>query len=230
MEGMRGVSAALVFFVHFNGLFGGRANYHFLRDALNVLGTLGVSGVDVFFVLSGYIIHGILMKGSVRYGQFLRRRIVRLYPVFLTVFLIYLVASIAYPAESRLPHSFPSLAVYLAINLMMLPGVFPMNPFITVAWSLSYELCFYLTQPVLIRVLQLGAWPRRPRLALLLVLSVAFPALSAGVFSASPLCHVRLRHPVARNRPLEDQMDRACRLGRARAVRGNAACVGAVGQ
>src|SRR6478609_8544526 len=43
----------------------------------------GVIGVDLFFVLSGFIITTVLWRGSTGYGSFVRRRLVRLYPALL---------------------------------------------------------------------------------------------------------------------------------------------------
>jgi peptidoglycan/LPS O-acetylase OafA/YrhL len=57
MEGMRGMSALLVFFVHFYTLFGSRAlGSRGVHSAFLFAGTLGHCGVDVFFALSGFII------------------------------------------------------------------------------------------------------------------------------------------------------------------------------
>ena len=50
----------------------------------------GFVGVDVFFVLSGYLITGLLLEeriatGTIRYGQFLARRLRRLLPAMLVM-------------------------------------------------------------------------------------------------------------------------------------------------
>jgi peptidoglycan/LPS O-acetylase OafA/YrhL len=58
----------------------------------------GFVGVDVFFVLSGYLITGLLVRervssGTIRYGQFLARRLRRLLPAMLAMLAIVLIAA-----------------------------------------------------------------------------------------------------------------------------------------
>ena len=172
MEGLRGMSAALVFFVHFYGLFGSYAPGS-LNQVFRFLSAFGHCGVDVFFALSGYIIYGMLLKKPVPYFRFVQRRIVRLYPAFTAVFLFYVCASVALPTYSKFHASGLSLVGYLLANFLMLPGILPIVPLITVAWSLSYELSFYLTLPLLIRWLRIPAWPRPARMAFFIALAAA---------------------------------------------------------
>jgi peptidoglycan/LPS O-acetylase OafA/YrhL len=53
-------------------------------------------------------------------------------------------------------------------NVLLLPGVFPISPIITVAWSLSFEIFFYLGIATLVTLLALRRWPRSLRVALIL--------------------------------------------------------------
>jgi exopolysaccharide production protein ExoZ len=173
MEGLRGMSAALVFFVHFNALFGAYAAGS-MSQVCQFLATLGHCGVDVFFALSGYIIYGMLLKQKpMPYFRFVQRRIARLYPTFTAVFLFYVFTSTALPAYSKFHDSRLSPAGYLLANFLMLPGILPIVPLITVAWSLSYELSFYLTIPLLMRWLRIPAWPRPARIAFFIALAAA---------------------------------------------------------
>src|SRR5690242_10271963 len=99
MEGLRGLAVLLVFFVHLHALFGGYANgVPGVFWASEFLGYVGNSGVDLFFLLSGYFIYGALIRRPIPYGQFMQRRVERLYPTFLTVFGVYLVLSAVFPA------------------------------------------------------------------------------------------------------------------------------------
>jgi peptidoglycan/LPS O-acetylase OafA/YrhL len=172
MEGLRGMSAGLVFFVHFYALFGSYAPSS-MNEVFQFLGSLGHCGVDVFFALSGYIVYGMLLKKPVPYFRFVQRRIVRLYPTFTAVFLFYVFASVELPAYSKLHVSQLSTAGYLLANFLMLPGILPIVPLITVAWSLSYEMSFYLTLPLLIRWLRIPAWQRAARIAFFITLAAA---------------------------------------------------------
>ncbi|HVW10995.1 MAG TPA: acyltransferase [Bryobacteraceae bacterium] len=172
MEGLRGMSAALVFFVHFHSLFGSRAPGA-LSQVSQFLWGLGNCGVQIFFALSGYIIYGMLMRKPVPYFRFVKRRIVRLYPVFIAVFLFYVCASVALPAYSKLHTARVPLIWYLVVNFLMLPGILPIVPLITVAWSLSYELTFYLTFPLLVNWFHIPAWRQPTRIAFFVALAAA---------------------------------------------------------
>src|ERR1035437_5792351 len=50
-------------------------------------------GVDLFFVLSGFLIYGSLIARPQKFSHFMSRRIVRIYPAFLAVFVIYIALS-----------------------------------------------------------------------------------------------------------------------------------------
>jgi exopolysaccharide production protein ExoZ len=156
MEGMRGLAVSLVFLVHYVGLIkpwidGAPA----LLSLANAMQTIGNTGVDLFFVLSGYLIYGALMARRPNFFKFMSRRIVRIYPAFLAVFAMYLVLSLVFPAENKIPAGATQAAAYLIENLLLLPGLFPIEPMITVAWSLSYEMLYYLAIPLLIGLFRL---------------------------------------------------------------------------
>jgi exopolysaccharide production protein ExoZ len=172
MEGMRGFAALLVFFVHFNALFHGYFEPGPTRQLCEIVGSLGHTGVDVFFVLSGFLIYGIVFNGKQTYGQFLLHRVRRLYPVFLVVLFLYLTLSLAFPLESKLPKSVPSALLYVAANAIFLPGMTRITPIIVVAWSLSYEWFFYLLIPVVISGLRLGRWRSWQRIVFFLLFAL----------------------------------------------------------
>jgi peptidoglycan/LPS O-acetylase OafA/YrhL len=116
------------------------------------------SGVDLFFVLSGYLIYGAVIRKKVSHLTFFRRRVERIYPTFLCVFAIYLVLSILFPEENKIPARSLAAAIYILQNALLLPGIFHIQPIITVAWSLSYELFYYLSLPVLVMMLGMRSW------------------------------------------------------------------------
>ena len=105
--------------------------------------------MDLFFVLSGYLIFGTIVKKThFSPAKYALRRVQRIYPTFLAVFAVYLVLSIVFPGESKLPEGIAQIFIYIVQNLLLLPGIFDIDPIITVAWTLSYEVFYYLTIPV----------------------------------------------------------------------------------
>ena len=176
MEGLRGLAALLVFFVHFNALFRPYIRPNSWQAlAFGVAGTFGHTGVDLFFVLSGFLIYGIILEKHPKWSTFVYRRARRLYPVFLAVFALYLALSFLVPAESKLPHSAPAAIAYIGANLLMLPGMVPnIVPMITQAWSLSYEWFFYLSLPMLVAVVGMRRWSRAGRVTFFLLLPAVY--------------------------------------------------------
>jgi exopolysaccharide production protein ExoZ len=156
MEGLRGFAVFLVFLVHYVSLvqpwFAKNSELLVIADAIH---TIGNTGVDLFFVLSGYLIYGTLISRPQPFGRFMSRRVKRIYPAFLAVFLVYVALSFAFPAENKIPVLASDAILYLLQNLLLLPGLFPIEPMITVAWSLSYEMAYYLAIPALITLFKM---------------------------------------------------------------------------
>lgn len=151
MEGLRGFAVLLVFLVHYVALVKPWIAGEFATLTLTTaLHKIGNTGVDLFFVLSGYLIYGSLIARPQKFARFISRRVERIYPVFIAVFAIYVVLSFAFPAENKIPSSAYEGFLYLAQNFLLLPGLFPIQPMITVAWSLSYEMFYYLVIPLVI--------------------------------------------------------------------------------
>lgn len=168
MEGLRGAAVFLVFLVHY--VTESRASGAIAEG----LHTIGNTGVDLFFVLSGYLIYGNLIAKPQPFIRFMWRRLRRLYPAFTTVFVIYLALSVARPDLSKIPSE--GTAQYLIANYLMLPGILPITPMISVAWSLSYEILYYLVIPVVIVALGLRSRTARWRIQLFLLSAAALLA------------------------------------------------------
>lgn len=178
MEGLRGVAVLLVFLQHVGAqgeglLMPGSA----AAPLMTALKQQGNVGVELFFVLSGYLIYGHLVARRPGFWAFLRRRAVRLYPAFLCAFALAWTIDVA-RAQRLVPADPVEAARYLAANLLFLPGLLRARPLLTVAWSLSYEAFFYLACFALVAGLALDRWGRGGRVALILGLAAAFEAVS----------------------------------------------------
>ena len=93
MEGLRGIAVALVFCQHYGTQF---ATYGsctgFTRTVALKLASFGNYGVELFFVLSGYLIYTILLKKRPSFLTFMARRAQRLYPAFIAAMIIGILA------------------------------------------------------------------------------------------------------------------------------------------
>ncbi|ADG87356.1 acyltransferase [Thermobispora bispora] len=100
---------------------------------------LGMYGVLVFFLVSGYIIPASLeRKGDV--STFWISRIFRLYPLYLLVIGLVLVMGIWVPVRPHVPRDVTAVAAHLT----MLSDVHHMAAVADPMWTLSYEMVFYL--------------------------------------------------------------------------------------
>jgi len=163
LDGLRGLAILLVILCHYignpNHVPLGRWPHWFLSAF-----TAGWSGVDLFFVLSGFLIGGILLdaRNSPHYFRaFYMRRVFRILPIYYLWMLLFAVAVIA-----ELVFSPGYLGVRssdllrVPIQLLFLQNIFigmPLNTWIwfVVTWSLAVEEQFYLLAPPLIRFLSL---------------------------------------------------------------------------
>lgn len=193
MEGLRGLAVTLIFFAHYKaclapwmeGVGGVGAG---IAETVRIMGAVGV---DLFFLMSGFLIYGVTLSPNFSWGKFMRRRFQRIYPPFLAVFALYLVLSYVFPAESKIPDGTYAGAIYVLQNLLLMPGIFPIQPMITVAWTLSYDLYFYFVLPLLTVTLGLRNRSRRSRVGFFLALGGVFLVLSVtGVGHAQFLLFV----------------------------------------
>jgi peptidoglycan/LPS O-acetylase OafA/YrhL len=118
---------------------------------------LGWTGVDLFFVLSGFLITGILLdtRGDPHYYRnFYARRTLRIFPLYYAyLFLLFVVlplVSSAYAAEHAASDQRIWLWTYLGNMLMGTGGWEAMPSHTTHLWSLAIEEQFYLVWPLLV--------------------------------------------------------------------------------
>jgi len=137
----------------------------------------GFIGVDIFFVISGYLISGILYKGLKAPGgdgnfspfsfrEFYARRIRRLFPALITM----LVITLAYGWLILLPDEFEQLGKHVAAGTLFIQNIVfwqesgyfdtaaSLKPLLHL-WSLAVEEQFYIFFPLLLMLL----W-RKPKI------------------------------------------------------------------
>ena len=179
LEGLRGIAIVLVTLHH----FWPDAGAFFAQWA--PLAHLGWIGVDLFFVISGFLIGGILLdtRHDARYfGNFYARRVLRIFPLYyLLVLTLFAVVPIGQAIVHQLPYGdtgfvresgSPVWYLLFAGNIReSITGVEPAY-MLAPLWSISIEEQFYLLCPLLVRWLDLSALKRV--LAALVVLSPLF--------------------------------------------------------
>lgn len=172
MEGMRGLAVFLVFWVHYSSLIEPWVSSSTL-PILHFIHSFGHLGVDLFFVLSGYLIYGsVLNKKVFSVKRYTWRRMERIYPTFLVVFIVYVVLSYLFPTENKIPTDSLQAFIYIVQNLLLLPGLFKIEPIITVAWSLSYEVFYYIVIPIIIFALRLSRRSIKYRIILWVLVAI----------------------------------------------------------
>jgi peptidoglycan/LPS O-acetylase OafA/YrhL len=142
IDQLRWLAATIVFLFHFQMEYRGLSGAG-LSGPWSALVTEGHTGVGLFFTLSGFLFMQIaLYQKQIVYGDFLRNRALRIFPLFLTIFLV---------ATSIGRDKFqPQDLLYLfATNLGLAPTS---GTVITgAAWTISVEFLFYLVFPFLAR-------------------------------------------------------------------------------
>ncbi|HTS46487.1 MAG TPA: acyltransferase [Bryobacteraceae bacterium] len=152
LDGIRGLAILLVLLYHYVNV---AIPEHSLWYYALLPSRLGWSGVDLFFVLSGFLIGGILIdhRGSDRYfSVFYIRRVHRIFPIYYLMIAFLAVGELVLPHAQLFLTGIP-LWVYplFAQNLM---GDFTRGGvWLGVSWSLAVEEQFYLAFPLVVRLL-----------------------------------------------------------------------------
>lgn len=153
LDGIRGIAVVAVMIFHFF-LFGRMVPARGLDRAAAAVANTGWVGVDLFFVLSGFLITGILFdaRGEPRFLRtFYARRVLRICPVYFGVLVVFFLV---------LPRLFPSSAAvhanttgqiwfwtYLSNVQIALYGWSASSVYVDHFWSLAIEEQFYLLWP-----------------------------------------------------------------------------------
>ncbi|WP_229203013.1 acyltransferase family protein [Burkholderia ambifaria] len=152
LDGLRGIAAISVMLMHF------------LQDLPIPILQSAYLSVDVFFMLSGFILtysYGEKLRQASWRGEYVKRRVIRLYPMICIGLTIGFVSLVVMRANASAAFSFGNLAAATGQNYFLVPylgrfsvsgfigatnhglqavddpGVFPLNP---PAWSLFFEL------------------------------------------------------------------------------------------
>lgn len=180
---LRGIAACMVLVYH-------------LQYAVARLGYVGPwsmflsSGVDVFFVISGFIMWVTTADDRTPASEFLRRRIIRIVPLYWLLTTCVLAHTLLSPQAMG---NGLLTAPYVAASYLFFPAVHPTEgalwPLLIPGWTLNYEMAFYalfgvgLLLPAAVRLATVSA----TLCALVAIpLLVPVPSLTAASFYTSP--------------------------------------------
>ncbi len=138
LQALRGIAALLVLFTHLSEQMTYRLGVHPFPSAIGS----GRIGVDIFFVLSGFIMcwtshNDFGIPGAWR--SFLHRRLLRVFPVYWMATLLVLLAGLLDERFCRVRDLGPE---QLVLSLLLLPQTGA--PILGQAWTLVHEVRFYL--------------------------------------------------------------------------------------
>jgi peptidoglycan/LPS O-acetylase OafA/YrhL len=151
LDTIRGIAVLLVLFFHGFGFRYGLQGLSAIPRALVAATLPGWAGVNLFFVLSGFLITGILLdtKRKANYFRsFYVRRALRILPLYYAVLLVLAVLTRTGWVQRHASWEFLALSFFYLSNVTELFGV-PMQ--YGVLWSLAVEEHFYLLWPAAVR-------------------------------------------------------------------------------
>jgi exopolysaccharide production protein ExoZ len=144
---------------------------------------IGAAGVDVFFVISGFIMASLTFDGDATPAAFIWRRIIRIVPLYWMATLLALAVSLVRP---NFFHAFDPSLENAALSLLFIPhnSAIGMAPVLWQGWTLEYEMFFYA-------LCALGLFlPAANRLKMLCALLVLLITLGAIFQMPGPLARV----------------------------------------
>ena len=172
-HGLRGIASLMVFYAH---LLGGTAEHIYEHNSTYVEvvrypWNFGVYGVELFFVISGFVI----TPSALRYtlGEFAIRRFMRLYPLFISFTIIFAILNYLTNEYKDINNGYAVLYGALFLNLFFRTEQITPN-----AWSLTYEVIYYVLTALIIQF-----WIRKPNK----ILGVAVAACAVYFFIAYPI-------------------------------------------
>ena len=175
LDGLRGIAVICVLLVH--------ASYGKISG--------GFLGVDLFFVLSGYLITAILLKEftlfhNISYFNFYIKRFLRLLPPLLVCIILYLIyQSFIAPTGNENPLLIVLSSLFYFVNFVHESYLGPLVHL----WSLSVEEHFYLFWPILMAGL-IFKLPKKKQITIIAICILIITAFRIWVYYTNTIEHM----------------------------------------
>lgn len=136
---LRGIAATMVVFVHLD--------VQLARHGFGALGSdWAASGVDIFFVISGFIMWvTTARRAGITGTQFMLNRLIRIVPLYWLISLFVLVMALVAP---QLLHTTVFDPAHTLASFLFFPARHPVTeafwPLLVPGWTLNYEMLFYV--------------------------------------------------------------------------------------
>ena len=189
LDGLRGSAIGMVILFHLALILPGISRF------LQRFMLFGWSGVDLFFVLSGFLIGGILLdhrESEHYYKPFYARRFFRIVPIYFVVLAGYALCWIIGGDVRRtlIGNAGPPMPWYVYLtftNNLWLAWHNTMDVFLPVSWSLAVEEQFYLTLPLIVRFVRPKHFPKIVIGVTVLIMALRIAACISGHVHQNPI-------------------------------------------
>ena len=180
LDGLRAIAIILVLLYHFASFYQDFNRSYYVKiftGAFQNFMQNGWLGVDLFFVLSGYLIfhhlsHSIQQQQKRPYSRYAMKRVLRTFPLYFAMIILIVLGAIP-------QYQVPVSATDIWVHLLFLQDYMNLNILVPM-WSLATEEKFYLLAPLL---LFLHRWPVKRVLAILMLIFLLVFTLKAILIS-----------------------------------------------
>jgi peptidoglycan/LPS O-acetylase OafA/YrhL len=137
IQALRALAAICIVMLHALG-----TGSHYTTGHSHLIGpaTYLAFGVDLFFVISGFVIYMTTMGSNLSAGEFMRRRLLRIVPPYWLLTIVFFSCLLIAPGLNAAATTgwskFAASLLFGTFAIGTMPVIYP-------GWTLEYEMCFY---------------------------------------------------------------------------------------